>query len=134
MNNLFIDSDVILDLLVQRNDYESSAKLFSLIERKTVCGFTTAVVFENVYYIVTRLENHRKAMQSLKLLRRFLSILPIDEDIIDSALNSEAPDFEDSIQLLTAKRNNMDFIITRNTKDYKFSKIPVLTAAEYLSI
>ena len=59
-------------------------------------------------------------------------ILSCDDKIIELGLNSDFTDFEDSVQYFTAVEHNLDVIITRNTKDFKDSKIPVLTAEEYI--
>ncbi len=64
----------------------------------------------------------------------FVSILPVNEEIIDDALSNNADDFEDSIQFITSEKNNMDFIITRNKKDYKKSRTTVLDAKEFMNL
>jgi hypothetical protein len=51
---------------------------------------------------------------------------------MDLALNSEFRDFEDAIQYYTAIENDQDLIITRNQQDFKESKIPVMTAGEFI--
>jgi len=134
MIKLFIDSDIILDLLIKRNEYQSSAKLFTIIENKELKGYTSPIVFANVHYIMTKYGGKEKSILNLRILRKFLSILTLDEEILDEALYAEAPDFEDSIQYIASEKNEIDFIITRNKKDYKRSKIPVLTATEFLEI
>jgi len=134
MIKLFIDLDIILDLLIKRNEYQSSAKLFTIIENKELKGCTSPIVFANVHYIMTKYGGKEKSILNLRILRNFLSILTLDEEILDEALYAEAPDFEDSIQYIASEKNEIDFIITRNKKDYKRSKIPVLTATEFLEI
>jgi len=134
MIKLFIDSDIILDLLIKRNEYQSSAKLFTIIENKELKGCTSPIVFANVHYIMTKYGGKEKSILNLRILRKFLSILTLDEEILDEALYAEAPDFEDSIQYIASEKNEIDFIITRNKKDYKRSKIPALTATEFLEI
>lgn len=134
MTKLFIDSDIILDLLIKRNEYESSAKLFTLIDKKIFAGFTSPIVIANVHYIMTKYSGKEKSIQNLKLIRKLLNIVCIDEEIIDEALNENASDFEDSIQYIASMKNEMDFIITRNVKDYKGSKVSVLTAKDFLEI
>ena len=52
--------------------------------------------------------------------------------LIDLALNPEFRDFEDAILYLTAIGNNQDLIVTRNQADFKESKIPVMTAGEFI--
>jgi len=56
----------------------------------------------------------------------------VNEEIIDSALIESSSDFEYAIQHITAEKNKIDFVITRNKKDYKKSKVPVLEAKEFL--
>lgn len=69
----------------------------------------------------------------LKHFRSIISIVEVDETIIDLALQSDFIDFEDAVQYFAAKSVNADFIITRNIKDYKNSAIPVLTAEQFLN-
>jgi hypothetical protein len=59
-------------------------------------------------------------------------LFPLDDKITDLALNSEFRDFEAGIQYYTAIENDQDIIITRNQQDFKESKIPVLTAGEFI--
>ena len=65
---------------------------------------------------------------------KIMSILSIDEEIVDEALLSDNTDFEDAIQYIASEKNNIDFIITRNKGDFKNSKLPVLNAKEFLRI
>ena len=74
-------------------------------------------------------------MEVRNILRKFkvlVNVLPLDDKITDLALNSEFCDFEDAIQYYTAIENGQDLIITRNLQDFKESKIPVLTAGEFI--
>ncbi len=134
MIKIFIDSDIILDLLIKRDEYQEAAELFTKIAGNEIIGFTTPLVFANVHYILTKYEGKNKSILSLRKLRKLLSVLTINEEIIDEALLFDAKDFEDSIQYITSEKNNLDFIITRDKKDYKESKLPVLSATEFLKI
>lgn len=74
-------------------------------------------------------------MEVRKILRKFkvlVNVLLLDDKITDLALNSEFRDFEDAIQYFTAIENDQDLIITRNQPDFKESKIPVMTAGEFI--
>jgi len=134
INKVFIDTDIILDLLAQREQfYDSAAVLFSLIDLNKVKAFTSPVVIANIFYILSKLRNKSFALKNVKKIRAFLSILNLDEKIIDLASSSDFNDFEDSIQYYTSIENDIDYIITRNKKDFKLSKIPVFTAEEFLS-
>lgn len=134
MIKLFIDSDIILDLLIKRNEFESSSLLFTQIDKKEFRGYTSPIVFANVHYIMTKYGGKEKSILNLRKIRKIISVLTLNEEVIDEALYSEAPDFEDSIQYIASEKNEIDFIITRNKKDYKRSRIPALTATEFLEM
>ncbi|MBN2657191.1 MAG: PIN domain-containing protein [Spirochaetales bacterium] len=134
MIKIFVDSDIILDLLLKRKEFDASARLMSSLVNLQYKAYTTPIVIANIHYIMTKLESESKSIDNIKKLRKFISILPVNEEIIDLALDLSAVDFEDSIQFITSEKNDLDFIITRNKKDYKESKIPALTAAEFLNL
>lgn len=135
MKKIFIDSDIILDVLSQREPhYLSAAPLFALVETGEIRAFTSPLVFSNLSYILRRAEPRQDSMNHLRKIRLLLHVYPIDEKIIDLALSSDFEDFEDAIQYYTAVENNSDCFVTRNKKDFRKSKIPVHTAEEYLKI
>lgn len=133
MIKVFVDSDIILDLLAKREPhYNHAAKLFTLIDRKKIKAFTSPIVFANLHYLLKKETSNNIALNNLRKLKTMLVILPMDERVIDQSLNSEFKDFEDSIQYFTAVNNGIEIIITRNKADYKKSKISVATAQEFL--
>ena len=135
MHRIFVDSDIILDVLAKRDKfYPHAAKLFTLLDKGEVSGFTSPIVFANIHYILRKEKSKEYALQSLRKLKSLISILPIDDKIIELALDSTFNDFEDAVQYHTAKSFEINFIITRNKKHYKQSKISVCTAEEYLKI
>ncbi len=63
-----------------------------------------------------------------------VELLSLDDKITELALSDDSfPDFEDRLQYYSAMENQIEIIITRNKKDFKNSKIPVLTAKEFLA-
>jgi predicted nucleic acid-binding protein len=135
IKKLFIDSDIILDLLAERPlFYDNAAKVFSWAYKKKIELYTTAVVLANVFYILRKVNGNNKSKDQLKDLRLLVKILPIDESIVDMALGSEFNDFEDSLQYYTAKEQNLFGIITRNSKDYRIKDIVIQTSKEFVKI
>lgn len=134
MNSLFIDSDIIIDLLAKRKDYKEAAALMAIIDEKKVSAFTTPLVLANVDYIVTKYSNRTKSKRAIKALRTRLSILPMDDNIVDMAIESDFSDFEDALQYYSSENRGIDFIITRNKKDYSKGRIKCLTAQEYMDM
>lgn len=133
MKNIFLDTNIVLDLLAHRMPfYTEAAKLFSLADKKKIVLSVSALCLADINYILSK---QIPEMEVRKILRKFkvlVSVLPLDDKITDLALNSEFRDFEDAIQYFTAIENDQDLIITRNQPDFKESKIPVMTAGEFI--
>jgi len=78
------------------------------------------------------LTSNTAALKSLRKLKTLINILPVDERIIELALNSDFNDFEDAIQYFTATSSGINLLLTRNKVDYKKSKIAISTSEEFL--
>ena len=85
------------------------------------------------HYILTKLVDRKYAIEKIRQLRRFVSIAPLDEGMIDAAITSPGSDFEDSIQLHCAVANRINTLITRNTADYPKGRIRIADPGQYLS-
>ena len=132
MKKLFLDSDIILDALLNRPGFDTFAKnVFELIYKRQFMATTSSVAFVNIHYFLNKYDKANK-YRLLKSLRLIISITETSEMMIDLALKTEPADFEDAVQYYSAKSAKADFIITRNIKDYKDSDIPVLTAEQFL--
>jgi len=134
MNSLFIDSDILIDLLAKRTYNDEALKLLSIVADNKAKAFTTSLVFANVHYVVTKFGNKENSIKAIRTLRRNISILAMNEKDFDDALESSFADFEDALQYFSAINFGIDFIITRNKKDYLKSNIKVVTAGEYINL
>jgi predicted nucleic acid-binding protein len=133
LSKAFIDTDVILDFMIAREPFAlDAARIFSLSEKKEISICTTALVFSNAYYVLRKLGPHKKVMEKLNLLARLVDIIGLSKIAVMQALESEFNDFEDALQHYAALSENVRIIITRNTKDYKYSELAVLTPDQYL--
>jgi predicted nucleic acid-binding protein len=133
LEKLFVDTDVVLDLLSARQPhYKFAAELFSLADIESVRLYVSSLTFANVHYVLSK---QLSASESRKLLLRFktlVTVLPINDKIIELALSSSFADFEDAIQFYAAIENNVSILLTRNLKDFKKATIPVMTPQQYL--
>jgi predicted nucleic acid-binding protein len=134
MTDLFIDTDVIIDFLIDRKPFSREAAIiFTLIEQKKLKGFSSSLTFSNLYYVLRKIESHNKVISKLDSLSKMAGILKVEEQTIKNALASGFPDFEDSIQYFSAADSKkIDVIITRNIRDFKKSEIPVMTPGDFL--
>ena len=133
MEKLFVDTDVVLDLLSARQPhYKFAAELFSLADMESIRLYVSSLTFANVHYVLSK---QLSATESRKLLLRFktlVTVLPVNDKIIELALSSSFADFEDAIQFYAAIENNISILLTRNLKDFKKATIPVMTPQQYL--
>jgi predicted nucleic acid-binding protein len=134
MENVFVDTNIVIDLLQKRDEfYKEAQELFTLADRKKVKLYISALTFANTYYILSRFYSSDEAKKILSKFKVLVEVLPTTDKIIELALASDFKDFEDAIQFYTALENNSEAIITRNKKDFKNNLIPVFSAKEYLN-
>ena len=135
MDRLLVDTNIVIDLLAKRERFLTEAQeLFTLSDKKEVKLYVSSLTFANTHYILSqslKIDDSRKIIRKFKVL---VEVLPMDDKIIDLSLDSDFKDFEDAIQYYTALENNLEIILTRNLKSFKLSRIPVLTAKEYLQL
>ena len=136
MTDIFIDTDVIIDFLIDREPHSREAAIiFTLIEQKKLKEYVSSLTFSNLYYVLRKIESHKKVIFKLDSISRLLTILKVDQQTIKYGIASGFPDFEDSIQYNCAlDYKKIDVLITRNIKDYIGSEIPVKTPADYLKM
>ncbi|MBW6490491.1 MAG: PIN domain-containing protein [Lentimicrobium sp.] len=134
MKNLLIDTNIIIDLLAKREPfYDEAAMLFTLADRQQICLSVSALSFANTNYILSQSKKPEESKLILRKLRLIVQVLSLDEKIVGLSLNdNDFRDFEDALQYFTAIENEIDAIITRNLKDFQKSKLPVMTASQFL--
>ena len=134
MDRLFIDTNVMLDLLGERHPfYISIAKLATLADRGKLQMVVSPISFATVNYFLAKSESPEIAKEKLRKFKIISEICKLDEHTIEKGLNANFKDFEDSLQYFSAVDSDCEIIITRNGKDFKKSLIPVMTANEYLN-
>ena len=129
MKKVFVDTNVIIDLLADRRPFsEFAAKLFQLSKNGEIQIHIASISINNTYYILRKVSSHNKALRLIENIIQMVSIQPTDKEILLEAIRSGFADLEDAIQYLSAKRiPGIDVIATRNAKDFKKSDIPVLS-------
>ena len=135
MNRILIDTNIVIDLLAKRKEfYPEAAELFSLSDRKEIKLAISSLTFVNTNYVLSKQKTAKEAREILRKFKVLVEIISLDDKLIELALSDEEfSDFEDGLQYYSALENEIDLILTRNKKDFKNSKIPILTAKEYLA-
>ena len=131
MEKIFVDTNIVLDLLQKRDEFYFDAQdLFTLADKKELKLYVSALTIANAHYLLSKFYNSNGARKILLKFKVLVEVLAVNDKIIDLSLASDFNDFEDGIQYYTAIENNMELILTRNKKDFKNSILPVLTARE----
>ncbi len=135
MKQVLIDTDVILDFFFDRQPFADAATAILMhCETGVLKGFVTPVIISNVYYLLRKTARHQKVIQHLKMLLRIVDVALIDKQVVLEALASDFKDFEDALQNFSAQaQQNLKVLITRNIKDYKGSRLSVMTPEMYLT-
>jgi len=135
MDKILIDTDVILDFFFDRQPFsEFATTIISWSEKKKIEGFITPVICSNVYYLLRQTAKHEKVIEKLTQLLTIVDVIQMDRQVIISALTSDFNDFEDALQNFAAiQRGDINVILTRNIKDFKKSKIGVMTPENYIN-
>lgn len=131
---ILLDTCVVVDLLQRREPFcDDAYAVFLAAANRRFDGFVTAKSLTDIYYLT-----HRLTHDDLKT-RKVLSTLLIPLDLLDTAgldcrkaISSDVSDYEDAVMVETAIRTGMDAIVTRNTRDYARSAVPVYTTSELL--
>jgi predicted nucleic acid-binding protein len=135
MKKVLLDTNIVIDLLAKREPfYQEAAKIFTLADRKVINLFVSALSFANVNYVLLRQRKPEEAKLILRKLKLLVGVLSLDEKIISLSLNdNEFKDYEDSLQYYSAIENDIEVIISRNLKDFQNSKLPVMTADQFIN-
>ena len=131
---VLIDTNVVLDVLLNRTDFVQPAVKILKLSEDDVQKYVSASAITDIYYIAY--QEIRDKAEVKDLIRNVLQVIhvaDVSEETIVSALNSDWKDFEDSVQNAVAEFHEYDAIITRNKSDYKNSKLKVFSPGEFLS-
>ncbi len=134
MKKLFLDSDVLLDLLLDRDPFSDDIATIiedSILSNIKLC--TSPISITNISYIVEKMETRSQAELKTKKVLEIVKIESVGQQEIDQSSRSNFKDFEDGVQNYCAENSGHNVLITRNTKDYKESNLSILTPLEYLA-
>jgi predicted nucleic acid-binding protein len=131
---IYLDSDIILDYLAERQPHhEAAAKIMNLLEMREVHGYVSSLIIWNLYYLLSKNYGASQARTTLQKFRKLVHILPVTEETIDAAFSSNMKDFEDAVQYFAFKKGEIDVFISRNLKDYPKNTAIIMTPIEFLN-
>ncbi|MBL1214262.1 MAG: PIN domain-containing protein [Ignavibacteriae bacterium] len=133
-DRLFLDTNIVLDLLGERKPYYNSiAKIATLADKRKLRLMVSALSYSTIFYLLAKVEKKESVKEKLRKFKIISETSDLTDKIIEKALSSNFKYFEDALQYHCALSANCNILITRNVKDFIQSELPVMTAKEYLN-
>ena len=131
---VFLDTNILLDIVEKREPhFADSYQIFMKSAQRKIEAIIGASSITDIYYITRK--NCKNAEQAIGFIIDMLKVVTaVDTKAADiqEAIRLNFSDFEDAVAAATAARENADYLITRNTGDYKKSPITVISPADFL--
>jgi len=132
---LLVDANVALDVLAKREPhYATSAAVWALAEQGKVDGLLAAHTVTTLHYLVAKHLDCQQANLTITKLLQVFGVAPVDQDVLFKALTLSWRDFEDAVQMAAAFRSQVDYLVTRNTKDFKDELVRVVRPGDLLAL
>lgn len=133
MMKVFFDTNIMIDVIGRREEFcEPSMRIMSLAERGLIGVYVSALSYATASFILGK---YNKDMDIFNEFLKFMKITTatlVDSTTVEQSVKSEFKDFEDAMQYFSAMNENVDYIITRNKKDFEASAIPVFEPQEFV--
>jgi len=130
---ILLDTNVILDFAMKRGEhYVPARKIMKEIAEGRLIAHVSASQITDIYYFLEKKFDHEEAIRMLVVLLESIRIIRIDEDTINTAIESEMTDFEDAVQAAAAQDCDIDIVITRDKTGFHDSGLNVYLPEEFL--
>jgi predicted nucleic acid-binding protein len=131
---VLLDTNIILDFLLERQPFFTDADaVMQTIRSGQVQGYITATTLTDIFYIAKKSNKAQIAKQYVSDLLTTMQVCTVDRSILEAAISSSLPDFEDAVQLACAISENLNAIITRDPKGFAGATVAILSASEFVS-
>jgi predicted nucleic acid-binding protein len=128
---ILFDTNVILDVMLNRAPFSDAASaLLEQVEEGVISGYLSATTITTIHYLAAKAIGKERAKTEIEKLFALFEVAPINRVVLESALKSKVPDFEDAVLSETAKAIGMDGIATRNARDFKNAGIRIYDPTE----
>lgn len=132
--DVLIDTNVVLDVLQSREPFsKDSKKILALCIQAKLNGFMTAHSLCDIFYILRKDLNVAERLSLINRLCKYMTIISEHQSDFEAvSKNPLTKDLEDGLQMESAKNHSLNYIITRNVKDFANSTVSALTPSDFL--
>ncbi|EFK08473.1 toxin-antitoxin system, toxin component, PIN family [delta proteobacterium NaphS2] len=131
---ILFDTNVILDVLLDRKPFsDDAAFLMSFVEQSEIMGFICATTVTTIYYLAAKALGHQAASRHIRTLLNLFVVAPVNRVVLEGAAASKLKDFEDAVIHASAIHAGAEYIVTRNSADFKESRLPVFSPTDLIN-
>jgi predicted nucleic acid-binding protein len=132
---ILFDTNVILDVFLLREPfYKPATFLLIEVENKNIEGFVCSTTVTTIHYLVSKVKGTKEAKKRIENILNIFNVAIVNKRILELSLHANFSDFEDAVIHEAALQSNLDGIVTRNTSDFKNSKISIFDPEELITI
>lgn len=133
MTRFYLDSNVVLNFLLDRAPYATAAtQLLAAAYQGRATLLFSSLTYTTAHYVVSKAISKHAATQALASLHAQVATVAVDDSVIEQAL--QAPDFEDAVQLFAALAAGAEAVVTRDPKGFPTQLVAVLDPLTALQI
>ena len=141
---VFLDTNVFAEYIFERNQFTSVQRIFQAIESKEIEAITSSASIYTLTYLseqmLKRKGIHRPELTELvrKIVHSMLQLVPIgnmeQSEMLLGIKDYSFSDIEDSFQYQCALKNQCNYLISLNIKDFpnKSNEIITVTPNEFV--
>jgi predicted nucleic acid-binding protein len=135
MRRVLLDTNVVLDVLLDRQPYaEASALVWAAVEAGVAEGLLAAHAVTTIHYLVRKEKGNVKARRIVSAILRVFTVAAVDSAVVQEALELSCPDFEDAITAAAARSAGCECIVTRDPRGFRGSPLRALTPEAVLPL
>lgn len=131
---VLVDTNVVLDQLLQREPWYSEAQPFwHARDAGLIVAYLPVSVLTDIYYISRKQVGNAQAKAAVARCLGEFGLIAIYRETAEAALALPGNDFEDNVQIVCAQTAGLELIVTRNTADFAQSPVPAVEPAQVVS-
>ena len=132
---ILFDTNIVLDVLLLRKPYYTSATfLMSEVEKGNIEGYLCPTTLTTIGYLITKVKGSNEAKKLIKNLLNIFELTVLNKSIFETACSHKINDYEDAVYHESARSSNIEGIVTRNVKDFKYASVKVYDPEELIGI